>query len=265
MIAGSAQVTHALPGPVQRDGNVFVVATCGGDSLGGDSAQCGAKVVTDATGAPIETAAPNVGTATPKGYSPADLRSAYNIPISSSTKTIAIVDAYGYPNAERDLGVYRAQYGLPPCTTANGCFKKTGQTGSPLLPIYNIGWAQETALDLDMASAACPTCRILLVEANSPSFFNLAAAAQFAANQPNAVAVSNSYGAPEGSYGKTYAPYYSHPSVAITAASPSPSAWAQSSSPRTCRCTFGCRSCTGCAPARRASRLAKCSGCSIAA
>jgi len=213
-VSGSAQ---ALPGPVERDGNVFVVRTCGGDPMNGVSANCGAKVLTDSTGTPIETVSPNATAVTPAGFGPADLRSAYNITISNSTKTIAIVDAYGYPAAERDLGVYRAQYGLPPCTTANGCFRKTSQNGSPILPVYNIGWAQETALDLDMASAMCPTCKILLVEANNNSFANLAAATQFAANQPGVVAVSNSYGAPEGSYVAQYASAYSKPGVAITA------------------------------------------------
>ena len=218
VLAGSAQVSHALPGPVERDGNVFIVRTCGGDPMTGTSANCGAKILTDSSGTPIETVDPNATVAN-NNYGPADLRAAYNIPASSSTKTIAIVDAFGYPGAEKDLGVYRARYGLPPCTTANGCFKKVGQTGSPILPVYNIGWAQETALDLDMASAMCPTCKILLVEANTNSFINLATAAQFAANQPNVVAVSNSYGATEGSYVTTYAPYYVHPGVAITVSS----------------------------------------------
>ena len=216
-MAGSVQVSHALPGPVERDGNVFVVRTCGGDPLNGASANCGAQIVTDASGTPLETVAPDATIVTPRGLSPADLQSAYRIPVSTSTKTIAIVDAFGYPGAERDLAVYRKQYGLPPCTTANGCFKKTSQNGSPILPVYVIGWAQETALDLDMASAACPTCKILLVEANDNSFINLATATQFAANQPNVVAVSNSYGAPEGPYVSTFASFYSHTGVAIIA------------------------------------------------
>ena len=219
VMAGSAQGAYALPGPVERDGNVFVVRTCGGDAMNGASANCGAKIVTDSSGTPLETVAPDATIVTPRGYGPADLRSAYNIPASNSTKTVAIVDAFGYPGAEKDLAVYRKQYGLPPCTTANGCFKKTSQNGSPILPVYNIGWAQETALDLDMVSAACPTCKILLVQANDNSFINLSLATQFATGQPGVVAESNSYGAPEGSYVSTYASYYSRPGVAITVSS----------------------------------------------
>ena len=116
--------------------------------------------------------------AVPSGYGPADLRSAYNI-TANGTTTIAIVDAYGYGNAEQDLAVYRAQYGLPACTTANGCFKKVNQNGvQGSYPAQNTGWAQEQALDLDMASAMCPNCKIVLVQATSATFANLAAARQ---------------------------------------------------------------------------------------
>jgi hypothetical protein len=81
---------------------------------------------------------------------------------------VAIVDAYDDPYAESELATYRSQFGLPPCTTANGCFKKVNQNGatSPL-PAADSGWAVEIALDLAMVSAICPSCNILLVEANS--------------------------------------------------------------------------------------------------
>ena len=121
------------------------------------AARCHSEVVTDAQGDPMVTPAPN-------GYGPTDLQSAYNIFTQSSTaggtQTIAIVDAYDDPNAEADLGVYRSQYGLPACTTANGCFKKVNQTGgSKPTPPTDAGWAQEISLDLDMASAICPNCK----------------------------------------------------------------------------------------------------------
>ena len=49
-------------------------------------------------------------------------------------QTVALVDAHDDPNAETDLAVYRAQFGLPACTTANGCFKKVNQSGSEPYP-----------------------------------------------------------------------------------------------------------------------------------
>jgi subtilase family serine protease len=83
---------------------------------------------------------------------------------------VAIVDAYDDPNAESDLATYRAQYGLPACTTASGCFQKVAQDGStnyPPPPPSGDDWVSEITLDLDAVSAACPACRILLVEADS--------------------------------------------------------------------------------------------------
>ncbi|NUP51145.1 MAG: S8 family serine peptidase [Catenulispora sp.] len=156
--------------------------------------------------------------ATPSGYGPADLQSAYNLPSSTagSGQTVAIVDAYDDPTAEADLGVYRAQYGLPACTTANGCFKKVNQTGGTKYPRTNAGWATEISLDLDMVSAVCPNCHILLVEASSASFSNLGTAVNEAAAL-HANAISNSYGGSDLS--DSSAPYYNHPGIAITASS----------------------------------------------
>lgn len=65
--------------------------------------------------------------AAPAGLSPADLQSAYDLPsgTAGSGATPGLVDAYDAPNAEADPAVYRSQFGLPPCTTDNGCFPRT--------------------------------------------------------------------------------------------------------------------------------------------
>ena len=152
----------------------------------------------------------------PIGYGPTDLHSAYSLPMGGGTGTVAIVDAYDDPTAEHDLAVYRAQFGLPACTTANGCFRKVGQSGTTSnLPDADAGWAQEISLDLDMASAICPTCKLLLVEATSSSQANLGLAVNTAVRL-GAAAVSNSYGGPDAS-DRTYGRYYHHRGVAITA------------------------------------------------
>jgi Ricin-type beta-trefoil lectin domain len=156
----------------------------------------------------------------PLGYGPADLQSAYSLPTSTTTATVAIVDAYGDPDAESDLANYRAQYGLPACTTGNGCFKQVGQTGGapPAKTDPAGGWEVEQALDVDMVSAICPTCHILLVEADSNSADDLGTAVNEAVTL-GAKYVSNSYGGPEFS-GETAddSAYYNHPGVVITAA-----------------------------------------------
>jgi subtilase family serine protease len=154
---------------------------------------------------------------TPSGYGPSDLQSAYALPSSTAGagQTVAIVDAYDDPTAESDLGVYRSHYGLPACTTANGCFKKVNQNGGTAYPRSNGGWAQEISLDLDMVSAICPNCHIILVEASSASFANLGTAVNTAVSM-GAQVVSNSYGGSES--GATNA-NYNHPGHIIVASS----------------------------------------------
>jgi hypothetical protein len=151
-------------------------------------------------------------------YSPAYLQSAYNAPIARGAgQTVAVVDAFDAPNAESDLAIYRAAYSLPPCTTANGCFKKIDQRGGTSYPPANSGWEQEISLDVDMVSALCPNCKILLVEADDSFFDNLGAAVNKAV-QLGANVVSNSYGgsefSDEASFGSAY---FDHPGVAILA------------------------------------------------
>jgi hypothetical protein len=156
--------------------------------------------------------------ATPSGYGPTDLQSAYALPSSAGAgATVAIVDAQDDPNAAADLNTYRTQYGLPACTTANGCFKKINQNGSTTsLPSPDAGWAGEISLDLDMVSAVCPQCHILLVEATSASMDDLGTAVNQAVAQ-GAKYVSNSYGGDEDSSDTTSdSQYFNHPGVAIT-------------------------------------------------
>ncbi len=165
---------------------------------------------------------------TPSGYGPADLRSAYNLPDNGgSGQTIAIVDAYDNPNAEADLAIYRQQYGLSACTTANGCFSKVDQRGGTDYPTANAGWAGEIALDVDMVSAAAPDAHILLVEADSASFEDLGTSVNTAV-ELGAKYVSNSYGTSysstpgsgESADELTYEEqYYNHPGVAVTVSS----------------------------------------------
>ncbi|MHC3469009.1 S53 family peptidase [Streptomyces sp. 7R007] len=158
---------------------------------------------------------------TPSGYGPTNLQAAYGLTSAAASngsgETIAIVDAYDDPNAEADLATYRSYYGLSACTTANGCFKKVSQTGSTTsLPSANTGWAEEISLDLDMASAICPKCNILLVEATSATMANLGTAVNRAVTL-GAKYVSNSYGGSESSSDTSYdSSYFNHPGVAIT-------------------------------------------------
>jgi len=157
----------------------------------------------------------------PSGLTPSDILSAYHLPATGAQgRTVAIVDAYDDPNAEADLGVYRATFGLSPCTVANGCFRKADQRGGNRFPAPDAGWSQEISLDLDMVSAACPSCHILLVEADGPDVPSLGAAENIAATAPGVVAVSNSFGEAESSDELGWdGQYFTHPGIALVAAS----------------------------------------------
>ena len=163
---------------------------------------------------------------TPAGFGPADLTGAYQIPAGGGAgATVAIIDAFDDPNAEADLAVYRSQFGLPACTTANGCFQKVDQRGGTSYPPSDSGWAGEISLDLDMVSAIAPAAHILLVEADNNEDLNLALSVDQAVAM-GAKYVSNSYGS---SYTSTPGsgedpselsvldPHYNHPGVAVTA------------------------------------------------
>jgi subtilase family serine protease len=158
--------------------------------------------------------------ATPSGFGPADLLSAYNLPANGGAgQTVAIVDAYNDPNAASDMATYRAQYGLPACTVASGCFKQVNQTGGTNLPRNSTSWAGEISLDLDMVSAIAPNAHIILVEASTASMTNLGTAVNTAVKL-GAKFVSNSYGGSESSADTGYdSTYFNHPGVAITVSS----------------------------------------------
>jgi len=210
----AAAASIAVAEPVERSGTVYHVAVCK-RLIPETAARCFAHVVTDSTGHILSQ--PKGPGVIPSGFEPADLQSAYSITTTGSSSTIvAIVDAFGYPTAEADLGVYRAEWGLPACTTANGCFKKLNQNGhANNYPAEQLDWAQETALDLDMVSAMCSSCKIILVEARTPTSANLGAAENTAVAK-GAHVVSNSYGGSEKS-GQVVTSDYIHPGVAITA------------------------------------------------
>src|SRR6266542_2776530 len=158
----------------------------------------------------------NYASSSPTGLSPATIKSAYNFPTSATAgagKTIAIVDAYDDPTAESDLAVFSSQYGLPACTTANGCFRKVNQTGGTSYPRKYSGWALEISLDVQWAHALAPGAHILLVEATSNSFANLLAAEDYA--KAHAQYVSNSWGAAEFSGETSYDSHFSQSGVSF--------------------------------------------------
>jgi hypothetical protein len=165
-------------------------AVCAGPAKG--HAFCHALVTTDSRGKPEVSSGPT-------GLSPATIKGVYGFPTNTSTpgagETVALVDAYDDPAAESDLNAFSSQFGLPACTTTNGCFTKVNQTGGTSYPSGDSGWALEISLDVQWAHAIAPGAKILLVEASSNSFSDLMAAEDYA--KTHAQYVSNSWGASE--------------------------------------------------------------------
>jgi subtilase family serine protease len=164
----------------------------------------------------------NIG---PIGYSPANLQSAYSLTAFSSAngagQIVAIVDAFDDPNAESDMAFYRLNFALPACTTANGCFLKVNESGStsPLPGTDSTGgWEAEESLDLDMVSAICPNCSILLIEGNTAFTNDLFAAEDTATTTCTTSVVSNSWGAGEYASEASDETHFNHPGIMITVA-----------------------------------------------
>ena len=154
------------------------------------------------------------------GYSPADITSAYELGASAHPgDTVAIVDAFDNPKVESNLRTYRATWGLPSCTLANGCFRKVNQRGGSTPPPADADWGVEISLDVQAVSAVCPSCKILLVEADDNSLVAIGKSVNTAVRL-GANVVSNSYGGDEFNgilaMGKAY---YTHPGVAQVASS----------------------------------------------
>ncbi len=191
------------------------VPVCGKEDQG--SVRCNARAVTDQKGQVITNT-------TPSGYGPAQLQGAYSLGGSASgNPIIAIVDAYGDSNIQSDLNQYSSTFGiptLPPCKVSISgslvpCFQKVDQNGGTHYPFTNSGWALETGLDVETAHAACPNCRILLVEAKSSSYDNLMTAVD-RARLMGAKVVSNSYGSSEFPSETYFDSHFNYPGVAFT-------------------------------------------------
>jgi subtilase family serine protease len=177
------------------------------------AAACDALVVTDASGVPLASPTPRAD-----ALSPAKLQSAYGLPSATSGagQTIAITIAFHDPNIENDLNVYSSTYGLPACTTANGCFSQVNQNGGSNFKRYRTdgGWALELAMDVQVAHAICPNCKILVVEGRTNSFSDLLSAVDTAA--ANANVVNGSWGAGEFSSETSYDGHFNRPGIAFT-------------------------------------------------
>jgi subtilase family serine protease len=155
------------------------------------------------------------------GYGPSQLQAAYNITSEAKTKPgglVALVEIGGYERLASDLAVYRKQFGLPRCDKSSGCLRIVNQYGkkAPLPPSYPSGGVTEQALDVDMVSANCPHCEILVVQAES-DFGKGVFIAERTAARMRPVAIANTWGQNEfKGEARNQQRYFHHPGIAIT-------------------------------------------------
>jgi subtilase family serine protease len=155
-----------------------------------------------------------LATTSPTGLSPTTIQTAYSLPAAGGSGVIAIVDAFDDPTAENDLNVFSSQYGLPACTTANGCFKKIN--AHPGRFRFDQGWALEASLDVQWAHALAPQATIWLVQSRTNSFADLFAAVDYASSH-GANVVSMSWGSREFSSESSYDYHFAVPGVVFVA------------------------------------------------
>jgi hypothetical protein len=160
--------------------------------------------------------------AQPAGWGPKALERAYRLPVSrDSHQTIAVSVAFHAPSLAKYLKIYREHYGLPPCTTASGCLRIVNQNGKAAPHPKSgrgSGWDLEATLDVSMVSAACPHCRILVVEADS-NFDGDLARTDATAARLGADVISNSYGTRENGQTQTLRKDYLQPGHMVVASS----------------------------------------------
>ena len=197
---------------------------------------CGALVTPGSTALPASAVRPVAGPSVsasaslPPGLTPLNLRNAYGTDDSSLTggvgQTVAVVTEYGDPTAESDLAAYRSEFSLPPC--GSGCLSVVDENGGTNYPpVGPAGWTLATAESLDVISAICPNCHILLVEAgvttdgSTTVGISDTGAAENTAVSLGAKFITNTWFTPEATF-TTSEPaydseYFDHPGVAITA------------------------------------------------
>ncbi len=168
--------------------------------------------------------------ATPLGLTPSQIRHAYGLDLLTCSFTgtfgstslcgngqkIGIVDAFDDPGIESDLGTFDSAFGLPACTSANGCFLKLTPQG---LPRTNRAWALEISLDVEWAHAIAPGAKIILVETKTNSNTNLFKGVDTAAAQSGVHQVSMSWGGGETSSETSLDTHFQISGVSFTASS----------------------------------------------
>jgi subtilase family serine protease len=135
-------------------------------------------------------------------YGPDAIRKAYGLDsiIASGTdgtgQTIVIIDAYGSPTLEADLATFDSVFGLPAPPSLQQ-IRMPGSTPFDFSSPNQLGWAEETSLDVQWAHAIAPGANIILVAAATNNDDDMLAAQEYAINQQLGSIISESFGESE--------------------------------------------------------------------
>lgn len=137
--------------------------------------------------------ASSVDTLVSSGYTPAQIKTAYNLPAyGGEGVTIAIIIAFHTPNIKNYLSIFSQTYGLPLPTDSNfEVHKMTSYIET------NVNWTLEACLDVEWAHAIAPNATILLVEALSNEGSDLLDAIDYATSRGDVDVISMSWGSKE--------------------------------------------------------------------
>ena len=134
-------------------------------------------------------------------YTPQEIRTAYDVPssLTGAGQTIVIVDAFGSPTIRQDLQVFDQEFGLP-ATTLNIIYpdgKPAFNGGHGSVGANEVGWAEETSLDVEWSHAIAPDATIDLVVAPTSYGDALNVAEAYAVDHHLGNVMSMSFGAAE--------------------------------------------------------------------
>ena len=176
-------------------------------------ANCGAQVVADANGSPLAGShrrRPRSGLRS--STRPTTCRRPRRWPGRSRSSTPTTI-----PSIAADLAAYSTYYNLPPCTTANGCFRKVNQIGG-----HDASGGERRLGARDRARRRDRACRLPELQ-DPPRRGELGSISDLGKAENEAVAlganaISNSWGAQRVLGGDPdERNYFHHPGVAITA------------------------------------------------
>ena len=128
-------------------------------------------------------------------YGPAQIRAAYDIPrnLTGAGRTVVIIDAFRDPTIRTDVAKFDSTFGLTPVTLNIICPGSHCPTFDPT-STDQVGWTNETSLDIEWVHAIAPRATIDLVLAQSDDDADILFAQQYVVDHNLGDVLSQSFG-----------------------------------------------------------------------